>query len=111
VVVLAALKEEQERDRKDGAKDGKDLVFRTWSGNPLSAGNVRRDFRKVLTRARLVAEDWTPRELRHSFVSLLSAHDIPIEDISQLVGQATPWSPRRSTGSSSAPSSRRVPPP
>ncbi|WP_460357716.1 tyrosine-type recombinase/integrase [Actinoallomurus acanthiterrae] len=86
VEVLAALTAEQDRDREDGAKDGRGLVFRTWSGTPLSAGNVRRDFRKVLTRACLVAEDWTPRELRHSFVSLLSAHDIPIEDISQLVG-------------------------
>jgi integrase len=28
----------------------------------------------------------TCRELRHSFVSLLSAHDIPIENISRLVG-------------------------
>ncbi len=27
-----------------------------------------------------------PRELRHSFVSLLSAHDVPIEQISRLVG-------------------------
>jgi hypothetical protein len=32
-----------------------------------------------------IAEEWTPRELRHSFVSLLSAHDIPIENISRLV--------------------------
>ncbi|GAA4637789.1 hypothetical protein GCM10023196_093030 [Actinoallomurus vinaceus] len=88
VEVLATLAVQQDRDREDGAKDGKGLVFRTWSGKPLSAGNVRRDFRKVLTKARLVAEDWTPRELRHSFVSLLSAHDIPIEDISQLVGHS-----------------------
>jgi site-specific recombinase XerD len=33
--------------------------------------NVRRDFRKVIKRAGLVDKDWTPRELRHSFVSLL----------------------------------------
>ncbi len=31
-------------------------------------------------------EDWTPRELRHSLVSILSAHDVPVEDTSDLVG-------------------------
>lgn len=32
------------------------------------------------------AAEWTPRELRHSFVSLLSASGVDIEDISHLVG-------------------------
>ena len=31
---------------------------------------------------------WTPRELRHSFVSLLSDADVPIEQISRLVGHS-----------------------
>ena len=31
---------------------------------------------------------WTPRELRHSFVSLLSSSGMPIEDIAHLVGHA-----------------------
>jgi site-specific recombinase XerD len=61
-------------------------VFCTKNGTPLSAENVRRDFRKVLDRAGLVGTDWTPRELRRSFVSLLSAHDLPLENISRLVG-------------------------
>ena len=29
---------------------------------------------------------WTPRELRHSFVSLLSDNNVPLERISLLVG-------------------------
>jgi integrase len=33
-------------------------------------------------------EDWTPRELRHSFVSLLSASEVPIEEVSRLVGHS-----------------------
>ena len=37
----------------------------------------------------LVATDWTPRELRHSFVSLLSSSGGPIEDISRLVGHVS----------------------
>jgi integrase len=53
----------------------------------MDAANVRRDFRRALA---LVpgpqAKDWTPRELRHSFVSVLSDAGIPVEEISQLVG-------------------------
>jgi integrase len=33
-------------------------------------------------------KSWTPRELRHSFVSLLSSSGMPIEDIAHLVGHA-----------------------
>ena len=32
--------------------------------------------------------EWTPRELRHSFVSLLSDAGVPIEEISRLVGHS-----------------------
>jgi hypothetical protein len=43
-------------------------------------------FHVVAFRGLRRGTEWTPRELRHSFVSLLSAHDIPIENISRLVG-------------------------
>ena len=33
--------------------------------------------------------EWTPRELWHSFVSLLSDADMPIEHISRLVGHSS----------------------
>jgi integrase len=33
--------------------------------------------------------EWTPRELRHSFVSLLSDAEVPIEQISRLVGHSS----------------------
>ena len=32
------------------------------------------------------AGEWTPRELRYSFVSLLSDSGVPVEQISRLVG-------------------------
>jgi integrase len=32
--------------------------------------------------------EWTPRELRHSFVSLLSNAGLPLEEIARLVGRA-----------------------
>ena len=38
--------------------------------------------------AGLVPEDWTPREMRHSFVSLLSDNGVPLEDIARLVGHS-----------------------
>jgi integrase len=62
------------------------LVFVTGTGRPLAAGNVRRDFRKIVDAAGLPGREWAPRELRHSFVSLLSDARVPIESISRLVG-------------------------
>ncbi|HYI52697.1 MAG TPA: site-specific integrase [Microlunatus sp.] len=63
------------------------LVFTTTAGSALDSANVRRDLRRAL---RLVPgiepEEWTPRELRHSFVSVLSDAGVPVEQISQLVG-------------------------
>jgi site-specific recombinase XerD len=61
-------------------------AFVTCTGRPLEARNVRRDFRKVVEAAGLAGTEWAPRELRHSFVSLLSDARVPIENISRLVG-------------------------
>jgi site-specific recombinase XerD len=49
------------------------LVFCTSVGTALDAANVRRSFRRVAAAAGLEAGTWTPGELRHSFVSLLSS--------------------------------------
>lgn len=64
-----------------------DLVFCTQIGTPLDAANVRRSFRAIV-KAAGIEGSWTPRELRHSFVSLLSAHDIPIKSIARLLGHS-----------------------
>jgi integrase len=65
-----------------------DLVFCTRTGTPLAAGNVRRSFRAI-TEAAGIGEDWTPRDLRHSFVSILSDNGVSIETIADLVGHKT----------------------
>ncbi len=65
------------------------LVFASKVGTPLDAHNVRRGFRKVIKAAGLPAEDWTPREMRHSFVSLLSDSGLRIEDIARLCGHSS----------------------
>ena len=62
------------------------LVLVTRNGTPLAARNVRRDFRKVIKAAGLAGREWTSRELRQSFVSLLSDAKVPMEVISRLVG-------------------------
>jgi hypothetical protein len=48
----------------------------------------RRAFRRVVAAAGMDPMPWTPRELRRSFVSLLSSSGMPIEDIAHLVGHA-----------------------
>ncbi len=62
-------------------------MFCTRFGTPKDAANVRRSFRRITVNAGIGA-DWTPRELRHSFVSIMSAHGVPIETIADLVGHA-----------------------
>ena len=55
----------------------------------MDAGNARRGFRTALARVPdLNPAEWTPRELRHSFVSVLSDAGVPLEEISRLVGHA-----------------------
>jgi hypothetical protein len=49
-----------------------ELVFVPTAGTALDAHDVRRSFRRVVEKAGLDAKTWTPRELRHSSVSLLS---------------------------------------
>ncbi|MGN9785425.1 tyrosine-type recombinase/integrase [Nonomuraea sp. ZG12] len=83
---LPRLCAEALRELHEEQDDTSGLVFRTQSGNALTAHNVRRDFRKILDRAGLIGKEWSPREMRHSFVSLLSDSGVPIEDISRLVG-------------------------
>ncbi|MFE1232715.1 tyrosine recombinase XerC [Streptomyces sp. NPDC058745] len=67
----------------------KGLVFSSATGTELDSTNVRRAFRQAITGAEGVdAKEWTPRELRHSFVSLLSDSGVPLEEISRLVGHS-----------------------
>jgi site-specific recombinase XerD len=65
------------------------LVFASRTGNQLDRHNVLRSFRTVAAAAGLTAKDWAPRELRRSFVSLLSDDGVPLENIARLVGHWT----------------------
>ncbi|WP_230207843.1 tyrosine recombinase XerC [Microlunatus sp. Gsoil 973] len=91
VGVLRKRRADQERERLLAGDQWHNscLVFTTGLGTEMDSANVRRDFRHAL---RLVPgvdpNEWTPRDLRHSFVSLLSDAGVPIEEISRLVGHS-----------------------
>lgn len=81
------IRQDLERTKAGERWQDRGLVFSTRYGTPLSPANVRRDFRTAIRAAKgLDPDQWTPRELRHSFVSLLSDNEVPLERISQLVG-------------------------
>jgi integrase len=87
---VEALREHRVRQAKDRLSAGPfwkdhDLVFASAVGTPQDDHNVRRQFR-VITEAAGLGKTWVPRELRHTFVSLLSAHGVPVEAIALLAG-------------------------
>ncbi|MFD4142355.1 tyrosine recombinase XerC [Streptomyces sp. NPDC058572] len=91
VAVLTTHRAAQQRRREALGLTWKEdaYVFGTDSGEQRSAFTVRRSFRALLKEAGFShPEEWTPRELRHSFVSLLSDHGIPLEVIARVVGHS-----------------------
>jgi integrase len=64
------------------------LVFPSAAGTELDRHNVLRAFRLVVRNAGMQPGDWTPRELRHSFVSLLSDSGVSISDVADLCGHS-----------------------
>ena len=90
VDALALHRQRQDQDRQQAGTAWQDsgLVFTSSIGSALDAANVRRAFRRVATGAGLAPGDWTPRELRHSFVSLLSDSGVSLEDIADLCGHS-----------------------
>src|SRR5690606_8560751 len=62
-------------------------VFGTRYDTVQQAQVIRDQFRAVVAKAK-VPGSWTPRELRHSFVSLMSDNGATLELIADLVGHA-----------------------
>ena len=63
-------------------------MFTSHLGAALDAGNVRKMFKRICAEAG-AGDGWTPRELRTTFVSLMSHQGVSIEEIARLVGHAT----------------------
>ncbi len=90
IQALGALLESQAGERAAAGQRWQDagLVFTTHLGAALDARNVRKMFKRVCTSAG-IGDDWTPRELRTSFVSLMSHRGVSIEEIARLAGHAS----------------------
>ncbi|MGW5875964.1 site-specific integrase [Nocardiopsis terrae] len=89
VKAIGAHRALQARERLAAAELWQDnnLVFCTRTGTPLDRHNVPRELRTLMRKAGLNEKEWTARELRHTFVSLLADHEVSIEEISLLVGR------------------------
>jgi integrase len=86
---LLALRKEQAawRLKLGSAYDlrGLAIVFGDRAGAPRWQQDVRRYFKVLCGRAG-IGENWTPREQRHTFVSVLSDSGVDIEQIADAVG-------------------------
>jgi len=92
VAAVEALKGHKVRQSEERLKAGPlwqdhALVFASLVGTPLDASHVRRAFKGICDAAS-IGTDWTPRELRHTFVSIMSEQGVPVEEISHLVGHS-----------------------
>ncbi len=84
VEALRTLAESQARERAVAGQRWQDtgLVFTTHLGAGLDAGTVRKMFKRVCAGAG-IGDGWTPRELRTSFVSVMSHRGVSIDNLSQ----------------------------
>lgn len=66
------------------------LVFRTSTGRPPGASNLRRDMRAIVADAGLPEDllDLDPYELRHTCATLLDRAGVPVHDIIDQLGHA-----------------------
>jgi site-specific recombinase XerD len=92
LVAVEALRKHRKRQAAERPQSGgkwqdHDLVFCREDGIALDCWQVCREF-AVITKAAGLGQEWAPRELRHSFGSILSASGVRIEDISDLMGHS-----------------------
>jgi integrase len=88
--VLQNHKREQERWISSVGQDWTDLdlVFPSGAGTPLTASNIRRDFRKLLAASELPKIRF--HDLRHTAASLMLNHGIPVLIVSKRLGHSKP---------------------
>jgi integrase len=90
VDALRAWADSQAEEQLAAGDDWQDtgLVFTSHQGAALDAGNVRKMFKRICAGAG-IGDGWSPRELRTTFVSLMSHQGVAIEEIARLAGHAT----------------------
>jgi integrase len=92
-IAVEALQGQLRRQAEERSRAGElwqehGLVFTTTVGSPYESHNLRRDFHKGTAAAGLGAR-WVPKELRTSFVSMMSYQGVPVEEIARLAGHAS----------------------
>ncbi|MBO2441412.1 tyrosine-type recombinase/integrase [Actinomadura nitritigenes] len=104
VAALAAHKARQAGERLAMGEPWheNDLLFRHRDGTALDADQVRTEFQKITTVAGL-DDRWVPRELRHTFVSLLRITRSPSRGSPPSSATPTRGPPRPCTGTGSDP--------
>ncbi|WP_242910749.1 site-specific integrase [Actinomadura terrae] len=91
-IAVTTLLAHQKRQRKEFATRGmvvsrETRVFTQEDGSPYRTKAARRDFRHVLRKAKISnPEDWTTRETRTTFVSIMSDAGVRAEDIADMCG-------------------------
>ena len=65
-----------------------DLVFPSGVGTPMSASNIRCDFRKLIKASRLSKIRF--HDLRHTAASLMLNHGTPVLIVSKILGHSKP---------------------
>ena len=92
-IAAEALRGQRQGQARERAEAGElwqelGLVFTTSVGTAYESHNLRRDFRRVTAAAGLGVR-WVPKELRTSFVSMMSYQGVPVEEIARLAGHAS----------------------
>lgn len=92
-IAIGALRAQEQRQAGERARAGDQwqehgLVLTTSVGTPFESHNLRREFRKVTAAAGLGTR-WVPKELRTSFVSMMSYQGVRVEEIARLAGHAS----------------------
>lgn len=91
VDVLRDHRRRQDEARRKAGRNWREqgLVFPSAVGTLQDRHNVLRMFRDALRQVPgLDADQFSPRDLRHSFVSILSERGVPVEEISRLMGHS-----------------------
>ncbi|WP_345177352.1 tyrosine-type recombinase/integrase [Actinomadura verrucosospora] len=89
VDALTALRKRQAAEKLQAGDlwQGHNLVFCKEDGRPYTSDDVLRRFQRI-TQAASIGATWVPRELRHTFVSIMSDQGVALEKISDLVGHS-----------------------
>lgn len=85
---VSLLRAHLEEQRRNGPTGIRGLVFCNRTGGPLWYQNVYREWLKVRDLARL-PRGTRPYDLRHAYATELLAEDVPLHEVSRLMGHAS----------------------